>query len=170
MIWTILIILVIVLVPVISSMNDKKQYYKNNVDIETKGTLNNLMSLKLDDNTLTSAESNVALTLFKIKEEIYFNPELIELSGNMMDEAISEIALEIFKYGMWRLYDKELANHFFNNRGYVQVEKQKIIKDLNFRLCDEAFLQFSSDDVKYYVLEWVLKVRDNAKNINRILR
>lgn len=123
---------------------------------------------KYDNNTLTEDEIQIAGVLYELKN-IINDPELEDLIRSFGKDAIDEVSFEIFKYGMWRLLDKEYANHLFDNTGYVHAAKQKIINDINKRLLDDDFLRMERSDVQLFVLGWVLKTRDDAKNIRNIM-
>ena len=88
----------------------------------------------LNDFTLSEHEGNTA-TLFKqMMQVIMENPSSKSDPLMNYNAAIDNIALEVFKCGMWRLNDKNLANKYFKNPGYINVNKQKFITDVDKKI------------------------------------
>lgn len=121
-----------------------------------------------DDNTLSKDELHTAQILYELKEKIN-EPEYKDLFEKFGENAIDEVSLKIFKFGIWRLLDVKYANHLFNNKAYVEVGKQKMITDINKRFKDEEFLNMTKEEVDSYVLKWVLKTRDDAQGVKNIM-
>jgi hypothetical protein len=123
----------------------------------------------LNDFTLSKHEGNTA-TLFKqIIEIVIENPSNKYDPEMNYNAAIDQIALEIFKCGMWRLNDKKLANKYFKNPSYINVNKQKFIKDVDNKLNEKYFNSAHNSTYEKFILNWVLKFRDDTKKIDNFI-
>lgn len=125
---------------------------------------------KYGDDELSPYEQKVATIIFKVIQKVKSNPKLItEFGESKFQEMVDkDFALEAFKYGMWRLKDKSLANEYFHNAGYIKANKDKFTSDFISKINSGYFHDFDEKDVNEYFLFWVLKFRDDAITINNL--
>lgn len=158
---------------IISEMNrriDKVMTQTHGFSPINKVNIDNVVkeAAKYEDDELAPYEQERAKVIFKILQSIKTNPNLItDFSESKFQEMIDKVfALEAFKYGMWRLKDKTLANGYFQNPAYIKANKDKFISDFNSKINSGYFLDFDEKDVNVYFLNWILKFRDDAITIN----
>jgi len=153
---TFIIIAVIILILFIFKRRYKKRIMQKSV-------------ANLDDFTLSEIEKETADILKQVILVLLDNPNAKFHPKMHFQEAMDEIATEIFKYGLWRLNDVELANRFFRNRDYIKVNKDKFIFDFDKKM-EENYFELNTNIIcEKYFLFWVLKYRDDSKNIDTFL-
>ncbi|MBK0369811.1 hypothetical protein [Flavobacterium agrisoli] len=121
------------------------------------------------ENELTPDELKISNLIFKMVKVAELKPNLMNIKEAHYHGAIDEISLEIFKFGMYRLKNKEMANKYFQNIGYIEVNKMKFINDFNSKISSHHFKNFTQTQVNDYLLFWILKFRDDTKSINSFL-
>lgn len=136
-----------------------------------KGSSNETLKsiANLNDNTLSDNEKKVANIFKQIVEVVQDDPNTKYYPDLNYTATIDEIALEVFKCGMWRLKNKDLANHYFRNHGYIETNKQRFIDDANKKIDEKYFISLSKPMFEKYILDWVIEFRDMAKHVNNFL-
>lgn len=115
------------------------------------------------DDELTSHEKNISSTLFQMLNAIKSDLNYYYDNKEGFDKAIEEIALEVFKSGMWRIGDKQIANHFFKNNKYVEVNCDRFINEINIAAESGALFYKSSIEIDELIHNWVLKFKNDSK-------
>lgn len=136
---------------------------RNSMDSTLKSVAN------LDDHTLSSNEKRTANILRQIVGVIKEQPSAKFHPEMNYNGVIDEIATEVFKCGIWRLNDKNLANKYFQNPGYIQVNKKKFKDDLDEKINENYFVSQNDKSFEKYILFWVLKFRNETKKIDTFL-
>lgn len=115
------------------------------------------------DNELTNSEKNISSTLFQMCKTINNDLSIYYDNRENFDNAIKEIAIEVFKSAMWRLGDKQIANHFFKNNKYIVVNCDKFINEINIAAQSGVLFYKSSKEIDELILTWVLKFKNDSK-------
>lgn len=123
----------------------------------------------LNDFTLSEHERKTASILKQVIEVVIEDPSAKHDPQMNYNAAIDNVALEVFKCGMWQLNNKNLANKYFKNPGYINVNKQKFILDVDKKISEKYFNSASNFTFEKYTLDWVLKFRDDTKKIDNFL-
>lgn len=137
---------------------------KNSADSTMRSVAN------LDDFTLSENEKKTANILKQTVAVLEEDPNAKFHPQMNYKGAMDEIAVEIFKCGMWRLNDKNLANKYFRNPGYIEINKQKFIDDFEKKINENFFVNHTTEMFERYILQWVLKFKNDTKQIDTFLR
>ena len=163
MITFICILLLLVILYFLFQYFNNLEKSKNNADEIIKEVS------RYGEHELTPDEIKISNLVFKMVKVAEIEPNVMNIKEADYHGAMDEIALEIFKFGMYRLKNKELANEYFRNEGYIEVNKDKFISDFNSKIITHYFESFSQLQIEEYLLNWILRFRDDAKTINSFL-
>lgn len=86
-----------------------------------------------------------------------------------LDHKINHIASEIFKSGILRLKDKNMTDEYLKNIGYIEVNKENFITDFATKINNHYFRDSTPKQMNEYVLQWVLKFRNDTEIIDSFL-